>query len=165
MLRSDGQAPADFLGRPVLNSGVLLGHVSSLLAYLDWLLASTGAWCDQGRLNSYAKAFPHNVSAPPLTASRILTFDRFDLDRFNLDASGRVLNCQGVPYSVLHRLDACLGSKCASVPAVVQRRQLPATTARPAMARATGALRHQRAVAASWSVKHAGFVNDVGCRS
>ncbi|KOO32138.1 hypothetical protein Ctob_008733 [Chrysochromulina tobinii] len=81
MLRSDGRDPRTFTGRTVLNSGVILGQLPTLLAYLDWLLASAGPWCDQGRLNAFALAFPERVAAPPLGASRFLTFDRFDLGR------------------------------------------------------------------------------------
>jgi hypothetical protein len=58
MLRSDGRDPRTFTGRTVLNSGVILGQLPTLLAYLDWLLASAGPWCDQGRLNAFALAFP-----------------------------------------------------------------------------------------------------------
>jgi hypothetical protein len=70
MLRSDGRDPRTFTGRTVLNSGVILGQLPTLLAYLDWLLASAGPWCDQGRLNAFALAFPERVAAPPLGASR-----------------------------------------------------------------------------------------------
>ncbi len=69
----DGRDPRTFTGRTVLNSGVILGQLSTLLAYLDWLLASAGPWCDQGRLNAFALAFPERVAAPPLGASRFLT--------------------------------------------------------------------------------------------
>ena len=90
MLRSDGRDPRTFAGRTVLNSGVILGQLPTLLAYLDWLLASAGPWCDQGRLNAFALAFPERVTAPPLGASRFLTFDRFDLGRLKVDGRGLV---------------------------------------------------------------------------
>ena len=157
MLRSDGRDPRTFTGRTVLNSGVILGQLPTLLAYLDWLLASAGPWCDQGRLNAFALAFPERVAAPPLGASRFLTFDRFDLGRLRVDLGrlrvdlgrlrvdgrGLVYNCHGQLYAVLHRLDACLGHKCAAVGAVRRRREQQSQP---------------------WSVENAGFVNDVpGC--
>jgi hypothetical protein len=143
MLRSDGRDPRTFTGRTVLNSGVILGQLPTLLAYLDWLLASAGPWCDQGRLNAFALAFPERVAAPPLGASRFLTFDRFDLGRLWVDGRGLVYNCHGQLYAVLHRLDACLGHSCAAVGAVRRRREQQSQP---------------------WSVESAGFVNDVpGC--
>ena len=125
---------------------------AALLELASWLLSSSAAWCDQGRFNAYAKTFPSRVAAPPLTSSRFLTFDRLSLDRFALDGQGRVLNCRGDPYAVLHRLRACLGRNCARVPGVRERIAIGLPLAR--------IQRHPKGAA---SVGQADFINDVGC--
>ena len=116
MLRSDNRNPASFAGRPVLNSGVILGRVDLHLEALKWLLSSHGAWCDQGRWNAYARLFPANVTAARLTDARFASFDRIDIDRLGpVDQRGRLLNCHGQPYAVLHRVQCCIGRACAQL--------------------------------------------------
>lgn len=66
-------------------------------------------WDDQGRWNHYALAFPSRVLAPSLPRSRLLTLSRVDLDQFRLDRDGRVLNCLGEPFAVVHQLARCRG--------------------------------------------------------
>ena len=146
MLLSDGRDPAQFTGRPILNSGAILSGAKAMRQYLGWLLQSRAGWDDQARLNAYARQFPERITAPPLTSSRMLTFDRLDLDRFSeLDCEGRVLNCDGVPYVLMHRIDSCIGRRCLQVPLMGPRLK--------ALEKASGARK----------LGHGSFVNDVGC--
>lgn len=146
MLLSDGRDPAQFTGRPILNSGAILAGAKAMRQYLGWLLESQEGWDDQARLNAYARQFPERITAPLLTSSRMLTFDRLDLDRFGeLDAEGRVLNCEGAPYVLMHRVDSCIGRRCLQVPLMGPRLK--------ALERATGARK----------LGHGSFINDVSC--
>ena len=121
MLQSDGRDPAQFSGRVILNSGALLGEAAEMRRYLDWALESQAGWDDQARLNAYARQFPERITAPLLTSSRMLTFDRLDLDRFPLDDRGYVMNCDGALYVLIHRVDSCIGKKCLKVPVMGAR--------------------------------------------
>ena len=89
--------------------------------YLDWALESQAGRDDQARLNAFARQFPERITAPPLSHSRMLTFDRLDLDRFPLDDRGHVMNCDGALYVLMHRVDSCIGKKCLKVPVMGAR--------------------------------------------
>lgn len=102
-----------FAGRHVLCAGTILGRNAPLLTYLDWLLRDETAWDDQGKWNLYSLTHAGLIRAPPVTRGAFLTLARIEIDgTFDVDEQGRILNCLGVPFALVHQTTRCRGLSC-----------------------------------------------------